>query len=43
MLDFDCGCESRKDIMFTSGKLGTTELAIVAVILASLYVGWRLG
>jgi hypothetical protein len=28
-VDIPCGCESRKDIMFTRGGAGITELVII--------------
>lgn len=37
-----CGCEARKDVIFTRGELGRRELAIMgtaAIILALAYVG----
>lgn len=37
-----CGCESRKEIMFTHGMLGPVEYGLIAVSILSILIAWRL-
>lgn len=39
--DVPCGCEARKEIMFTEGQLGVREAAAVVLIIATITVAWR--
>jgi hypothetical protein len=40
VMGHDCGCESRKEILTSSGA-GSTELIIIGVSVALLIVAWR--
>lgn len=42
-LDIPCGCEHRKYIMFTKGKLGITEGAILAGAVLAVIVARKVG
>lgn len=37
-----CGCQERKEIMFTEGNLGWPEYAFLGLFLAALLLAWRL-
>lgn len=37
-----CGCEQRKQIMFDAGNVGLPEAAIVATVLLTVLLAWRL-
>lgn len=37
----DCGCDSRREIMFDAGHIGAMELAILGACVALLAVAWR--
>lgn len=41
MLGVNCGCESRKQIIFTEGKPGRGELVILGTALAAVLIAWR--
>jgi hypothetical protein len=38
-----CGCESRKEIMFTKGHAGLTEGAILGVCGLAVFLAWKYG
>lgn len=38
-----CGCEARKEIMFTVGKPGIAEAAILTVAVLSLLIALKVG
>jgi hypothetical protein len=40
--DFNCGCEDRKFVMFTAGKLGLTEAALLSGTVLFLLIAWRI-
>jgi hypothetical protein len=42
-LPFDCGCDDRKEIMFTAGKLGLPEAAILAGFALLVIVCYQVG
>lgn len=42
-IEIPCGCEARKQIMFTEGKLGITEGAILAVAIGSIFIAYKYG
>lgn len=37
-----CGCEARKEIIFDAGNVGLPEAAIVATVLVTVILAWRL-
>lgn len=41
--DFSCGCDSRKEIMFTAGKLGMPEAVILTAAVLSVIIGYKIG
>lgn len=40
-LDYGCGCDNRKYIMFQAGKAGIVEGAILTVAVLSILVAWK--
>lgn len=42
-IEIPCGCDHRKYIMFTQGKLGVTEGAILATVLAAIAIAKHYG
>lgn len=42
-MDIPCGCDTRKYVMFTQGKLGVTEGGILALVLIAVLVAHHHG
>lgn len=38
-----CGCEARREIMFTHGHAGVTELCVIGVAVLAMVVAWKFG
>jgi hypothetical protein len=39
--DFNCGCDTRKEIMFTAGKFGLVEGMMLAISVSAIYIAWK--
>lgn len=39
---YDCGCDNRREIMFTAGELGVREGVVLVVIVSTLLLAWRM-
>jgi hypothetical protein len=39
--DLPCGCDARKDIMFTYGQVGGPEALILTTAALVVYLTWR--
>ena len=39
--DVPCGCDSRRDIMFTQGNLGKSEFIMLAGMVGVLLLAWK--
>lgn len=42
LTNIPCGCEARKEVMFTEGKLGVSEATILAASVLAIIIAWRL-
>jgi hypothetical protein len=39
--ELPCGCENRKEIMFTAGKFGLTEAAMLTISVTAIIIAWK--